>query len=49
VLTTVNQPLAAKGAAIGHAVEDLLAGEPPSSRELPVELRVGTTTGPAPA
>ena len=30
VLTTVVQPLAEKGAAIGHAVEDLLAGEPPS-------------------
>ncbi len=49
ILTTVAQPLAEKGAAIGHAVEDLLAGEPPSSRELPVELRLGTTTGPAPA
>ena len=49
VLTTVSQPLAEKGAAIGHAVEDLLAGEPPTSRELPVELRIGTTTGPAPA
>lgn len=49
VLTSVAQPLAEKGAAIGHAVEDLLAGEPPTSRELPVELRIGTTTGPVPA
>ncbi|WP_028050126.1 LacI family DNA-binding transcriptional regulator [Cellulomonas sp. URHD0024] len=48
VLTTVAQPLAEKGAAIGHAVEDVLAGEPPTYRELPVELRIGTTTGPAP-
>ena len=37
VLTTVVQPLAEKGAAIGHAVEDFLAGEGPSPRELPVE------------
>ncbi|WP_421743747.1 LacI family DNA-binding transcriptional regulator [Cellulomonas sp.] len=48
VLTTVVQPLAEKGAAIGHAVEDFLAGEGPSRRELPVSLRIGTTTGPAP-
>lgn len=49
VLTTVAQPLAEKGAAVGHAVEDLLAGEQPPYRELPVTLRTGTTTGPAPA
>ncbi|MET0789758.1 MAG: LacI family DNA-binding transcriptional regulator [Cellulomonas sp.] len=49
VLTTVVQPLEEKGAAVGHAVEDFLAGEGPSTRELPVELRIGTTTGPAPA
>lgn len=47
VLTTVVQPLAAKGAAIGHAVRDLLAGEAPSTVRLDVELKVGTTTGPA--
>ena len=29
VLTTVVQPLAEKGAAVGHAVEDFLAGEGP--------------------
>ncbi|WP_448630246.1 substrate-binding domain-containing protein [Cellulomonas soli] len=49
VLTSVVQPLAEKGAAAGHAVEALLAGEQPLNVELPVTLRVGTTTGPAPA
>lgn len=49
VLTTVAQPLAEKGAAVAHAVEDLLNGEVPPYRELPVSLRIGTTTGPAPA
>nr|WP_124341455.1 LacI family DNA-binding transcriptional regulator [Cellulomonas algicola] len=49
VLTSVVQPLAEKGAAVGHAVEDLLAGEAPPYRELGVTLRLGTTTGPAPA
>jgi DNA-binding LacI/PurR family transcriptional regulator len=49
VLTTVAQPLAEKGAAVAHAVEDLLAGEMPPYRELPVSLRIGTTTGPVPA
>lgn len=48
-LTSVVQPLAEKGAAVGHAVEDLLAGETPPYRELGVTLRIGTTTGPAPA
>ncbi|WP_233575255.1 LacI family DNA-binding transcriptional regulator [Cellulomonas sp. PhB150] len=49
VLTTVVQPLTEKGAAVGHLVEDLLAGAEPDHRELPVTLRVGTTTGPVPA
>lgn len=49
VLTSVAQPLAAKGAAIGHAVSELLAGRTPDAQVLPVELRTGTTTGPAPA
>jgi len=48
VLTSVAQPLAEKGAAIGQAVEDLLAGRMPGPRVLPVQLRVGTTTGPVP-
>jgi DNA-binding LacI/PurR family transcriptional regulator len=49
VLTTVVQPLTEKGAAVGHLVETLLAGEEPEHVELPVSLRIGTTTGPAPA
>jgi DNA-binding LacI/PurR family transcriptional regulator len=48
VLTTVAQPLAAKGEAIGHAVGQLLAGEPAEPVSLDVALRIGTTTGPAP-
>ncbi len=48
VLTTVVQPLAAKGEALGHAVAALLAGESPAPVQLDVELRTGTTTGPPP-
>jgi DNA-binding LacI/PurR family transcriptional regulator len=48
VLTSVAQPLAEKGAAIGHAVEALLAGSTPAPQVLPVALRPGTTTGPPP-
>ncbi|KGM02447.1 LacI family DNA-binding transcriptional regulator [Cellulomonas cellasea] len=48
-LTTVVQPLQAKGVAVGNAVEALLAGSQPESVVLPVELRVGTTSGPAPS
>jgi DNA-binding LacI/PurR family transcriptional regulator len=48
VLTTVAQPLSEKGRAIGREVERLLAGEPPQCVDLPVELVVGTTTGPPP-
>lgn len=46
VLTTVAQPLAAKGETLGLAVAGVLAGDEPTAVELPVELRVGTTTGP---
>jgi DNA-binding LacI/PurR family transcriptional regulator len=46
VLTTVAQPLEEKGAAIGNAVRQLLAGEEPGPLYLEVDLRVGTTTGP---
>ena len=46
VLTTVAQPLAAKGEALGQAVARVLAGESPEPVLLPVELRIGTTTGP---
>jgi DNA-binding LacI/PurR family transcriptional regulator len=46
VLTTVAQPLAAKGEALGLAVAQLIAGESPGPVQLDVELRIGTTTGP---
>ena len=46
VLTTVAQPLGEKGEEIGRAVGRLLAGEPPRPTQMPVELRIGTTTGP---
>ncbi|MFC8922238.1 substrate-binding domain-containing protein [Cellulosimicrobium sp. NPDC057127] len=49
VLTSVDQPLARKGAELGRAVIGLLAGEEPGTVTLDVELVVGTTTGPAPA
>ena len=48
VLTTVRQPLAEKGAALGHAVQSLLAGEEPGVTMLDVELVIGTTTAPPP-
>lgn len=49
VLTSVTQPLAEKGAAVGRAVASLLAGDVPEPVTLPVTFRAGTTTGPAPA
>jgi DNA-binding LacI/PurR family transcriptional regulator len=48
VLTSVHQPLRAKGAALGQAVIGLLAGAEPASTMLSVGLTIGTTTGPAP-
>ncbi|MEV7973566.1 LacI family DNA-binding transcriptional regulator [Cellulomonas sp. NPDC089187] len=48
VLTTVVQPIAEKGAVVGRAVQQLLAGGQPEDAVLPVALRVGTTTGLAP-
>ncbi|MGF1645730.1 MAG: LacI family DNA-binding transcriptional regulator [Kineosporiaceae bacterium] len=48
VLTTVVQPTAEKGRTAGRAVAELLAGRRPPDVVLPVGLRVGTTTGPAP-
>lgn len=48
VLTSVHQPLQAKGELIGRAVADLLAGKKSRTRTLDVSLVVGTTTGPAP-
>jgi DNA-binding LacI/PurR family transcriptional regulator len=47
-LTTVVQPTAAKGRAAGRAVAALLDGQTPPDLELPVRLRIGTTTGPPP-
>lgn len=49
VLTSVHQPLPAKGELIGRAVAELLAGQPPRTRTLAVRLETGTTTGPAPS
>jgi len=46
VLTTVVQPTADKGRAVGAAVAELLAGRRPADQVLPVALRVGTTTAP---
>jgi len=48
VLTSVHQPLQAKGAALGSAVLGVLAGEEPTCTTLAVELVPGTTTGPVP-
>jgi len=48
VLTSVVQPLAEKGAVVGRAVASLLSGDMPQPAVLPVTLRPGTTTGPAP-
>lgn len=48
VLTTVVQPLQARGEAMGRMVGRLLAGEEPEDMVFDVELRVGTTTAPPP-
>jgi DNA-binding LacI/PurR family transcriptional regulator len=49
VLTTLVQPAVEKGRAAAAAVLAELAGEPGRAVLLHSELRVGTTTGPAPA
>jgi DNA-binding LacI/PurR family transcriptional regulator len=46
-LTSVRQPFVEKGAALGRAAVALAAGEHVADVELPVELVLGTTTGPA--
>lgn len=46
-LTTVVQPLAEKGRATARAVLDRISGAEPVDVLLPVELRVGGSTGPA--
>jgi DNA-binding LacI/PurR family transcriptional regulator len=48
VLTTVRQPLADKGRLAGEAAVELAAGRDVAEVVLPVELEVGTTTGPPP-
>ncbi|WP_125773523.1 LacI family DNA-binding transcriptional regulator [Antribacter gilvus] len=48
VLTSVHQPLAEKGKALGRAVIALLAGDDPETITLEVGLVQGTTTGPVP-
>lgn len=49
VLTTVVQPVAEKGRLAAEAVLAAIAGSRVADRELPVSLRVGSTTGPPPA
>jgi DNA-binding LacI/PurR family transcriptional regulator len=49
VLTSVTQPLTEKGRTAARAAAALVAGERPKHVLLPVALRPGTTTGPAPA
>lgn len=43
-LTSVRQPLAEKGAAMGRAAQGLISGETPDNLMLPVEVVHGTTT-----
>jgi DNA-binding LacI/PurR family transcriptional regulator len=47
-LTTVVQPTDEKGRAAAQAAMDLVAGGSPRDLTLPVTLRIGTTSGPAP-
>ncbi|WP_392545065.1 LacI family DNA-binding transcriptional regulator [Oryzobacter telluris] len=49
VLTTVLQPGAAKGRALGAMVRRALDGQPVADEPFPVSLRVGTTSAPPPA
>jgi len=48
-LTTVDQHPIDKGRTVGETVRALLAGRPVTDVVVPVTLRVGDTTGPAPA
>jgi DNA-binding LacI/PurR family transcriptional regulator len=48
-LTTVVQPSDEKGRASARAAMDLVAGRTPEGVELPVTLRVGTTSGRPPS
>lgn len=47
-LTTAGQPLIEKGRRTARAAAALVEGEPTQREVLPVTLRIGTTTGPAP-
>ncbi|HEY8717768.1 LacI family DNA-binding transcriptional regulator [Pengzhenrongella sp.] len=46
ILTTVRQPLEEKGRLAGEAAVELIAGRAVADVILPVELQLGTTTGP---
>jgi DNA-binding LacI/PurR family transcriptional regulator len=46
LLTTIEQPATEKGRAAGRMVATALNGGTPDDVELPIALRVGTTTGP---
>ena len=48
-LTTVVQPTVEKGRTVGEAIAALLSGQRPADVVLPVTLRIGDTTGPAPS
>jgi DNA-binding LacI/PurR family transcriptional regulator len=48
VLTTVVQPTAEKGRTAARAIRELLEGQRPPDVLLPVEVRLGTTSGPPP-
>ncbi|MCU1528569.1 MAG: LacI family transcriptional regulator [Frondihabitans sp.] len=47
-LTTVEQPLHERGRVAGRMVGELLAGRAPENVVLPVRVRLGDTSGPAP-
>ena len=49
VLTTVEQPGADKGRAMGRLVRQALDGQPIADQPFPVRLRVGTTTSSPPS
>ncbi|WP_207781991.1 LacI family DNA-binding transcriptional regulator [Phytoactinopolyspora limicola] len=49
VLTTVEQPVVDKGRAAGRMVAEFLAGHRPANLQLPIQMRIGTTSAPPPA
>jgi DNA-binding LacI/PurR family transcriptional regulator len=48
LLTTVEQPMTEKGRTVGRMVIEVLAGTRPKTTQLPISLRIGSSTGPAP-